>query len=117
MSGGVENPSPKSVQHHYLNSDVVQILEWIRRLWTKKPEVLPHNRIRRNVSSESIKARLKGLGWSVNEFPVRSGQTIRQWKVVAVRNDHSYEVSGKTLDEAIKNVGLMLGVVSDERIT
>ena len=68
------------------------------------------------MNSESIKARLKGLGWSVNEYPVRSGQSIRQWKVIAVRNDHSYAVDGKTLDEAIRNIGLMLGVIPDERI-
>ncbi len=67
------------------------------------------------MNSDSIKARLKGLGWSVSEFPVRSGQTIRQWKIVAIKNDQSYEVSGKTLDEAIKNIGLILGVVPDER--
>lgn len=93
---------------------MVQILEWIKKLWKgKELSVLhPHNRIRRKVDTESIKARLTGLGWSVNEFPVRSGQEIRQWKVVAVKNDHSYQVTGKTLDEAIKNIGLTLGVVS-----
>lgn len=96
---------------------MVQILEWIKKLWKgKEPSVLhPHNRIRRKVDSATIKARLTGLGWSVNELPIRSGQEIRQWKVVAVKNDHSYQVTGKTLDEAIKNIGLTLGVVSDER--
>jgi len=100
---------------------VVQILEWIKRLWKKEPEVLhPHNRIRRNVDANTIKNRLASLGFQVKEIPIRRNhpneaeRKILHWKVIAVRGEQSYEMVSPNLDEAIKNMGKSLGVIAND---
>lgn len=72
------------------------------------------------MDTNAIRDRLKGLGYSLLEIPVRhsdpdpSKRTISRWKVVASKPNQSCEVSGQTLDEAIRNVGLTLGVIPKE---
>jgi len=63
------------------------------------------------VDTTSIRARLQGLGWHLLELPVRSGDRIVRWKVVASRGDQSYEINGTTLDEAVMSIGQTLGVI------
>lgn len=95
--------------------------KWIKRLW--KPRIAekiyeyPHNQIRRNVDTNTIRARIKGLGWRVLEVPIKrnnpdpSLRTILKWKVVATKGESSCEVTGQTIDDAIKNLGMTLGAV------
>ena len=102
---------------------MVQILQWIRRLWEKEPEVPhPHNRIRRTVDTDvnTIKNRLANLGFQVKEIPIRRNhpdvdqRTVLHWKVIAVKGEQSYEMVAPNLDEAIKNMGKSLGVIANE---
>lgn len=96
---------------------------WLTRLWERKPHTAeqileqPHNRIRRKVDSNSIRARIKGLGWKMLEVPVKRShpdpaqRTVIRWKIVATKGEQSCEVSGKTIDDALKNIGHTLGVI------
>jgi hypothetical protein len=90
------------------------MLSLLKRFFGKKqqqPLAYPHNRIRRIVDTNSIRARLKGQGWRLVELPIRKEQTVQQWKVIAVRGDQSVEMYGKTIDEAVSAIGKNLGVI------
>ena len=99
--------------------------KWITDLWRpRKPEVqileYPHNRIRRKVDIDSIRARIQGLGWKILEVPIKRSnpdpalRTILKWKVVATKGQKSCEVTGLTIDEALKNLGETLGAIAKE---
>ena len=60
---------------------------------------------------DSIRARLKGLGWQVLELPIKKQNTIARWKVVASKGERSLEAGGQSLEEALNNVGRNLGVI------
>jgi hypothetical protein len=98
------------------------MFNWIKRFWGRKPEIPehPHNRIRRKVDTNSIRARLNGLGWKLMELPIRKSdpdanqRTVVQWKIIAVKGEQSIELRGPTLDEAMTNVGRTLGVIAQE---
>ena len=68
---------------------------------------------------ETIRKRLKHLGWFIKEIPVRKAsldpeqRIVANWRVIAIKNERSFEVTGKTLDEAIKKIGISLGVVNE----
>jgi hypothetical protein len=86
----------------------------INRFWgRKKAFEHPHNRVRRNVNSNSIRTRIQSLGWHLHELPRRSGESVN-WKIVAVKGEKSVEVGGETFDEAMKNIGTSLGVIPNE---
>ena len=93
-------------------------LNFFRKVQAKEPEH-PHNRIRRTVDANTIRARLNGLGWQVIERPLKRSnpdpakREIYQWRIIAIKNEHSYEVTGKDLNEAMLNMGKSLGVVSN----
>jgi hypothetical protein len=101
--------------------------KWITDLWSKKrePELQilehPHNRIRRKVDINSIRARIQGLGWKILEVPIKHSnpdpakRTIIKWKVVAIKGQSSCEVTGLTIEEAMKNIGETLGVIAKEK--
>lgn len=69
---------------------------------------------------DSIRARLKAQGWNLLEVPIkkRNQKTnqlfIASWKVVANKNDKSIEIRGNTIDQALNNIGKILGVVSKD---
>jgi hypothetical protein len=69
------------------------------------------------VDTNSIRARIKTQGWSLREIPIRrtvpdsKEKQITQWKIIAFRGEKSVEISGSTIDVAIKNIGITLGVI------
>jgi hypothetical protein len=92
---------------------------WVRG-WFKPKQKLqppPQQPVRRKVTTEQIRARLQGLGWTLMERPVchshpdPAKRTIGQWKLVANKAEKSYEIGGPTLDEAMQNLGKLLGVI------
>lgn len=72
------------------------------------------------MDTNSIKVRLANLGFQVKELPIRRNhpdvneRTILHWKVIAVKGEQSYEVVGKSLDEAIQSIGKSLGVIAND---
>ena len=95
-------------------------MRWLKWLFRKKavlekPPEPP--KARKKVDSESIRNRLKALGWSLREVPVKHShpdpakRTVSQWKVTAFRGERSVEVGGATIDEALSAVGKSLGVI------
>ena len=95
--------------------------KWITDWWKpRKIEILdhPHNRIRRTVDINSIRARIQGLGWKLLEVPMRRGnpdpaqRTVYKWKIVAMKGESSCEVTGSTIEDAMKNIGETLGVIA-----
>lgn len=73
---------------------------------------------RKRVNIDSIKERINKLNWYVQQIPIRKGslkpeeRVIKSWKLIAIKPDKSVQVDGSTLDEAYKNLGIALGVVS-----
>lgn len=69
------------------------------------------------MDSNSIKARITGLGWQLKEIPVKrsspdvSERTILHYKVIAFKGERSLEATGTTLDEAVGAIGTQLGVI------
>lgn len=78
---------------------------------------LPQKVVRHEVDSDAIRTRIRSLGWRLLEVPVKKmNEQSRQlvvvrWRVVASRGDRSIEMSGGTIDEALRNIGTMLGVL------
>jgi hypothetical protein len=73
---------------------------------------------RRQVDTDAIRARITGVGWGLKELPVRRKDPktmqpyVAQWKLIAHRGDgRSIETTGKTIDEAMKSIGAILGVI------
>lgn len=68
----------------------------------------------------SIRARINGLGWKLLELPVKRShpdpaqRVVLKWKVVATKGDSSCEVTGVTIEDALKNIGVTLGVIAKE---
>lgn len=69
------------------------------------------------MTTEQIRARLHGLGWSLYERPIchsnpdPAKRSISEWKLRANNAERSYEITGPTLDEAMQNLGKLLGVI------
>ena len=85
---------------------------WIRKIWPKKrPRALQKRAVprRRIVDTESIRARIQGVGWQLLEVPVRRRETqtqevyIAEWRLTASRGYQSLQASGPDIDEAMKN--------------
>lgn len=98
-------------------SDSFKWWQKILNLFRKKPKA--QQPIRRKVDIGTIRSRLSHLGWYIKEIPIRRAsldpeqRTVANWRIIAIKNDRSFEVTGKTLDEAIKKIGISLGVVSE----
>lgn len=96
------------------------MLSWLKRVCGKKEAdpPYPHNLIRRTVDTQSIRNRLQSLGWNVMEHPIRTSspdpkqRKVVRWKLIASRGDKSFQVEGKTIDEAMNNLGTNLGVIA-----
>ena len=103
----------------FLIGGTLLMLNWFKKiLRTKsKPDLQPHNRIRKNVDTNSIKARINGLGWQIREIPVKrsspnaSERSILHYKIIVCKGERSLEVTGKSLNEAIETIGAQLGVI------
>lgn len=87
------------------------------KFWVKK-KFYPHEKIeRQKVDTDKIKVRLTSLGWTIKELPIRQkhvedkSHEITSWKLIAIRGEKSFDISGKTLDEAFNTLGQSLGVI------
>jgi hypothetical protein len=93
------------------------MFRWLNRLFRQKTDepknsTYPHNAIRRTVDQNIIRQRLDKQGWKLRELPIRSGATVARWKLVAMKADKSYEVTGTTLQSALESLGKILGVIA-----
>lgn len=99
-------------------------LDWIKKLWEKeKPApqpIIPPPPKRRKVDSEAIRVKISTQGWKLREFPVKKSdpdpakRQVIQWRMIAIKGDKSMEITGKTHDEAMNNIGKLLGVIPRE---
>lgn len=70
------------------------------------------------MDSNAIRARINAQGWKLLEVPItkaganKDERHIARWKVVAMRGDRSLEVGGATIDEALRTIGMTLGVIA-----
>jgi hypothetical protein len=90
--------------------------KWINKWWKPKSGALTTLPKRRIVDTNSIRVRISGLGWNLLEIPIRRRNKadvvyIAEWKLVASRGYQSFQTSGENIDEAMKNIGKMLGVI------
>lgn len=115
-----ESLSLKNIQVKIL-SWFGQVSHWIKSFCAKKQVVQPQIQpqpARRPVDTDAIRVRIKTQGWTLKELPIRrttvdsKEKQITQWKIIAFRGEKSIETSGSTIDEAIKNIGITLGVIS-----
>ena len=89
------------------------------KFWDKSLRKYPHEEIpeRRTVDTETIRIRLRGLGWVIKEFPIREKHAgagpheIVRWKLIAIKGERSFETSGRSLDEAMSVLGQSMGVI------
>lgn len=96
-----------------------KIYNILLRRFQKKEKGHPHSikPQRRKVDNEAIRARIKAQGWDLLELPIkkRDAKTgnpiVARWKIVATRGTKSLEVGGQDIDEALKNIGVVLGVI------
>lgn len=69
------------------------------------------------METSSIRIRLTKLGWDLKELPIKRVNSITKerkvalWKVVAYRGTRSIEATGNDIDDAMHNIGKMLGVI------
>lgn len=70
------------------------------------------------MDTTAIRARIKTQGWTLKELPIRrtvpgsKEKQIAQWKIIAYKGEKSVETSGTTIDDAVKNIGITLGVIA-----
>lgn len=109
------------------NKVAERALAMVELLSAKEPEPLPepaprqvhpHERIRRSnmtVTTDDMRERLKRLGWSLRELPVRTGgrdsAEIASYKLIAVKGDKSIILGGKNLHEAMTSMCRTLGAM------
>ena len=94
--------------------------KWIIDWWhPRKTQILeqPHNQIRKKVDTNTIRARIATQGWKLLEVPMKKSnpdpalRTVLKWRIVASKGERTCEVTGPTIDDAIKNLGMTLGVI------
>ena len=62
------------------------------------------------ITVEDIRNKIQKSGWKLSELPMRSGDEIRRWKLIAEKKEKSFSIEGLTLLEAMQNMGKLLGV-------
>lgn len=86
----------------------------------KSPKYAHNQIVRKKVDNEAIRTRIKTQGWNLLEIPIQkkdpnsNHRTISRWKIVASKGERSIEVGGETINEALKNIGVCLGVIAKE---
>jgi hypothetical protein len=78
----------------------------------KRVEIKEVEPPRRVVEIKAIRSRLEKQGWTLRELQIRRQTTVAAWRVVAFKGAQSIEATEKTLDEAVRVVGKMLGVIA-----
>lgn len=69
------------------------------------------------MDTNAIRSRIKGIGWQIKEIPVRRHNQkthetyIAEWRLTAHNGSHSIQATGPDIDEAMKNIGKLLGVI------
>ena len=69
------------------------------------------------MDTDAIRSRIKGIGWQVKELPVRRKNAktqetyIAEWKLIAHNGMQSIQATGPNIDDAMKNIGKLLGVI------
>lgn len=70
------------------------------------------------MDTNAIRTRITTQGWKLLELPIKKNspipeeRVVARWKLVATKGGKSIEVGGATIDEAMRNVGQLLGVVA-----
>lgn len=57
---------------------------------------------------ELLRNRIIGVGWKLQELPIRGG--VKGYRVVAARGERTISADGPTLHESLKQLGKVLGV-------
>jgi hypothetical protein len=101
---------------------VKALWNWLKGLFIKAavsppPPPEPPKPIRRKVDTNIIRTRITTLGWRLREIPIKKSHPVPeerkviQWKLIAIKGDKSIEVNGPTIDETMKSIGKLLGVI------
>lgn len=59
---------------------------------------------------EKLRTKIRLASFKVQELPIRRGQEIIRWRLIASKHEKSYTVEGESLLGAFQNLGLMLGL-------
>jgi len=59
---------------------------------------------------EVLRAGVRKLNFHVKELPIRRGQDILRWRLIASRGEKSFTVEANNLLAAFQNLGLLLGL-------
>lgn len=62
------------------------------------------------ITVDEIRDKIKCSGWKLHEIPIRRGQEIVNWKLVAENHSRSFTIEGKTLLKAMTDLGKVLGL-------
>ena len=115
---GVLKLFPYTKINMYFKAKLSYIIETIKKKFINKEELPARNK---KVDIETLRNRLEGLGWKLQELPIKTktadgkSTVIRLWKVIANKGDRSFEITGKTLLAALTSLGIMLGVIPQDQ--
>ncbi len=74
-----------------------------------EPIVNPNQKI------DDIRAKVKGIGWRLREYPVKSGDTIASWTLTASKPGSpvptTVTIHSLGLEEGMVNLGKYLGLI------
>ena len=115
---GILKLFPYTKINMYFKAKLSYIIETIKKKFINKEELPARNK---KVDIETLRNRLEGLGWKLQELPIKTKTAdgkrtvIRLWKVIAHKGDRSFEITGKTLLAALTSLGIMLGVIPQDQ--
>lgn len=90
------------------------MLKWMKWFAPKEPQpiMLPPPPA---LNIDDIRTRLTDRGWVVREIPMKSGQRVASWKVIAQKGDKSVSYSGVELEETLRVVAKLVGAIANGR--